>query len=65
MHDLMVFKHNFKKIIAEVLPSITDQDSKGSKPSENILFQEVDDIFGIINNTRYRFNPFGDIVNTH
>jgi len=64
---LYFFKQSFGKTIAKVLPPITDQDSRGkcSKPSENVLLQEVDNNFGIISNTRYRFYPFCDIVNTH
>jgi len=64
MPDVILFQHNFKKIIAKVLPPITDQDSRGSKPNENIFLKEVDNSLGIIGNTRYRFNPFCDIVNT-
>jgi hypothetical protein len=41
MFDVKIFKHSFKKIVVKVLPPITDQNSRGSKPSENIFFQEI------------------------
>ena len=65
MPNVILFEHIFEKIIAKMLPPITDQDSRGSKPSEYILLQEVDNNLRIISNTRYRFNAFCDIVNTN
>jgi len=63
--DVILFQHIFKKVIAKVLPPITDQDSRGSKPSENIFVKKIDNSLGIISNTRYHFNPFCNIINTN
>ena len=40
MPDVILFEHISKKIIAKVLPPITDQDSRGSKPSVKISFPQ-------------------------
>jgi len=63
--NVILFLHIFKYIIAKVLRPISDQDSRGSKPSENIFVKKIDNSFYIISNTRYCFNPFYNIINTN
>ena len=62
MFHIIFFKNIFKVHIAKVLSHVTNQNYRGSKLREYILFQKIHHITGIIGNTRSSFNPFSNII---